>query len=243
MKTLAIFGDSYGRSGGYDNNEKDWVKFIEDTGEYNITNFSKGGSPLWYSYDLFVKNKDKFDKIIFLITAPHRIGLVSPISVLHPFQNNNVRIKVDLASGKEKEQYQTIIDYYDLIHDYNREETIHQLMVENISRIRNDAIIYPCFFTSYLDDIPLYEITKFEDACLGLNKEIQEKFYKEGRRDSRNCHMTESNNKIVSQLFLNRLNGINYKLDVGQLVKPTVDVNYYYQSIWTIEKMNSLKNI
>ena len=243
MKTLAIFGDSYGRSGGYDNEEKDWVKFIEDTEEYKVTNFSKGGSPLWYSYNLFVKNKDQFDKIIFLVTAPHRIGLVSPESVLHPFQNNNVRVKVDLASGKEKKQYQTIVDYYDLIHDYDREETIHQLMVENISRIRKDVIVYPCFFIEYLNDIALYEITKFEDTCFGLTDEIQKKFYKEGRRDSRNCHMTESNNKIVSQLFLDRLRGINNKLNIDQLIKPTVDINYYYQSIWTIEKMNALRNL
>ena len=53
--------------------------------------------------------------------------------------------------------------------------------------------------------------------------------------------MTESNNRIVSQLFLDRLNGIKSKLNVDELIKPTVDIGYYYQSIWTIEKMNKLR--
>lgn len=240
MKTLGIFGDSYGRSGGYELKEKDWVDFIKDTNIYKVTNFSSGGSPLWYSYDLFIKNKDQFDNIIFLITAPHRIGLVSPISKLHPFQNHNVTVKVDLASGEQKKQYQTIIDYYELIHDYDREETIHQLMVENISRLRPDAIVYPCFPTVYLDDVGLSEITKFEDEYLGLTSDIDKKFYREGRRDSRNCHMTEDNNKIVSQLFLQRLSGISEKLDLSKLVKPKFDLDYYYQARWTIEAMNSI---
>lgn len=31
------------------------------------------------------------------------------------------------------------------------------------------------------------------------------------------------------------------KLNVDELIKPTVDIGYYYQSIWTIEKMNKLR--
>ena len=52
MKTLGIFGDSYGRSGRYDIAENDWVDFIKDTGKFEVTNFSVGGSSLWYSYKL-----------------------------------------------------------------------------------------------------------------------------------------------------------------------------------------------
>jgi hypothetical protein len=239
MKTLAIFGDSYGRSGGYDIAEKDWVDFIRATGEFKVTNFSVGGSSLWYSYDLFLKHKDSFDKVIFLVTSPGRLWITSPLAKIAPFQNYNVKIKAELASGIEKKQYQTIVDYYELIHDNDLEDIRHQLMVENIGRLRSDTIVYPCFPTPYIDDVGLYEITKFEDLHLGLTQNTKDKFYREGRRDSRTCHMTEENNKIVADLFLQRLNNRVHKLDISKLIKPKNKLEYYFQTVYTIDEINT----
>jgi len=239
MKTLGIFGDSYGRSGGYDIAEKDWVDFIKDTGKFEVTNFSVGGSSLWYSYKLFLENKNKFDKIIFLITSPARLWITSPMAKIAPFQNYNVRIKAELASGIEKKQYQTIVDYYELIHDNDLEDIRHQLMVENITRVRADTIVYPCFSTAYLDDVELSEITRFEDSHLGLTQSLKDKFYRQGRRDSRTCHMTEENNKLVSDLFLQRLDNQVDKLDLSKLIKPKNSLEYYFQTVYTIEEINT----
>lgn len=238
---LGIFGDSYGKCGGYDHNENDWVDFLNLTNKYEITNFSKGGSSLWYSYDLFIKNNKDFDKIIFLITSPHRIFINNPNCIIHPFQSYNASILINEAEGKEKEQYQTVINYYELLHDYDKEEYIHRLLVENIKTLRPDTIIYPCFNFSYIDDVGLFEITNFEDKCLGLNSEIKNNFYRQGKRDSRKCHMTEANNKIVADMFLERLNGNNLKINLDTLVKPEVDLNYYYKTTWTVKDINSFK--
>ena len=103
-------------------------------------------------------------------------------------------------------------------------------MIDSVQQLRTDAIVYPCFDNTWSNEIPLYSITKFEDKLLGLDKDARNNFYRKGIRDSRACHMTEANNKIVAELFLSRLNGT--KLPLGQLVNPVNDLNYYYQSPW-----------
>lgn len=228
MKTLAIFGDSYARKDGSDINEKSWPEFLIG---YDITNFGDAGTDLWFSYNLFLKNYQQFDNIIFLVTSPHRLTLFNPNVKIYPNQNyTTASIKLESATGVEKEQYKLIVDYYNLIHNNEKEEKLHQLMINSIKQLRTDAIVYPCFNNTWSNEIPLYSITKFEDKLLGLDKDTRNNFYRNKIRDSRACHMTEANNKVVAELFLSRLNGT--RLPLGQLVNPVNDLNYYYQSSW-----------
>lgn len=228
MKTLAIFGDSYARKDGSDINEKSWPEFL--TG-YEITNFGDPGTDLWFSYNLFLKNHQTFDNIIFLVTSPHRLTLCNPNVKIYPNQNYTMAsIKLESAIGIENKQYKVIVDYYNLIHNNEKEEQLHQLMIDSVNQLRADAIIYPCFNNTWSKEIPLYTITQFEDKFLELDDNTRNNFYSKGIRDSRACHMTEANNKVVAELFLSRLNGT--RLPLGQLVKPANNVNYYYQSSW-----------
>ena len=222
MKKLAIFGDSYARKDASDINEKSWPEFLIG---YDITNFGDAGTDLWFSYNLFLKNYQQFDNIIFLITSPHRLTLFNPNVKIYPNQNyTTASIKLESATGVENEQYKLIVDYYNLIHNNEKEEKLHQLMIDSVQQLRTDAIVYPCFDNTWSNEIPLYSITKFEDKLLGLDKDARNNFYRKGIRDSRACHMTEANNKIVAELFLSRLNGT--KLPLGQLVNPVNDLNY-----------------
>jgi hypothetical protein len=230
MQKLAIFGDSYARKDATDIQEKSWHDFMD---AYDVTNFGESGSDLWFSYNLFLKNHSKFDKIIFLVTAPHRIRLANPSVIIYPNQNyTSASIKLESATDKEYDQYKTIVDYYNLIHDNDKEEHLHCLMIKNIQSLRNDALVYPCFNSNWSTDIGLYDITKFEDSYLGLTDEKRNDLYRKGLRDSRACHMTEHNNKIVANLFLERLNGSTQQLILNQLAVPEHNLNYYYQSSW-----------
>jgi hypothetical protein len=230
MQKLAIFGDSYARKDATDIQEKSWHDFIDT---YDVTNFGEPGSDLWFSYNLFLNNHSKFDKIIFLVTSPHRVKLSNPGVIIYPNQNyTSASIKLESATGKEYNQYKTLVDYYNLIHNKDKEEHLHCLMIKNIQLLRNDAIVYPCFNSSWSEDIGLYDITKFEDSYLGLTDEKRKEFYRKGLRDSRACHMIEANNKIVSNLFLEKLNGHKQKLNLSRLISPPHTLNYYYQSSW-----------
>ena len=227
MKTLAIFGDSYARSDATDIQEKSWHEFMDG---YHITNFGDPGSCLWYSYDLFLQNHSKFDKIIFLVTSPNRITLTGPTVIYRNQNYKTAKIKIELTTGKELEQYKTVRDYYELIHDVRKDAVTHQLMVSDIKQIRLDAVVYPCFDNTWSHESPLYNITKFEDQYLGMTPEMRRELYRKGLRDSRACHMIEENNKVVAKMFLSKLSGVDNTL--GQLIPPTKDVNYYYQSLW-----------
>ena len=229
MKRLAIFGDSYGKSGGHFNKEKSWVNFIEETKEYTVTNFSEGGASLWYTYKLFLENNKFYDSIIFLVTSPHRLALTNSNVKIHKFQNYaQSKIKTTLTSGEIQKQYQAIVDYYEIIHSNEKEEAMHKFLIDDIKRCRPDAVIYPSFSSPYFEDIGLYEVTKFENQFLGINAEVIEQFYKKKFKDDRHCHMTEQNNELVSKLFLDRLAGKNSIINLETLCPPPHGVNFYY---------------
>ena len=228
MNTLAIFGDSYARKDADDIYEQPWHNFIKD---YNIKNFGEPGSDLWFSYNLFLKNHSKFDKIIFLVTAPHRIRLIGPNTVIYHNQSyTTASIKASLATDTELDQYNIVLGYYEFIHNKEKEEKVYQLIIDDIFRIRPDAIVYPCFDNNWSSEMPLYNITKFEDSYLGMTDARRQEFYRKGLRDSRACHMIEENNLVVANMFLSKLDGTNKPM--GQLTKPNKDVEYYYQSKW-----------
>jgi hypothetical protein len=235
MQKLIIFGDSYARKDSNILQEKSWHNFIEETKHFNVVNMGEPGSDLWFSYDLFLKHQKDFDKIIFLVTAPNRIRLNQFQSKIWHNQNlTTASIKLKSSTGEEKEQYRTVVDYYKLIHNKDKDEHLHQLMIDNLKRIRPDAVIYPCFDNEWSTDMPLYTITKYEDCFIGMNDSVRKEFYQKGLSDSRACHMTEENNKIVSKMFLSRLQGLGEfdNLSESLLTPPKHGLNYYYQSTW-----------
>jgi hypothetical protein len=234
MQKLAIFGDSYAKKDATDILEKSWHEFIEG---YEITNFGVTGSDLYTSYNLFLNNYKEFDHIIFLVTSPHRISLTSPNTIIYPHQNyNSAKIRSKVASGSELEQYQAVINYYELLTDQNKDKRLHQLMVNDIIRLAPRTILYPCFWDSWynvdIKDFPLYSVTQFEDQFWGMNDEKRNDFYLKKLRDSRACHMTESNNRLVATMFVDRLQSKDSSIRVDHLFEPRQELEYYYQSRW-----------
>jgi len=234
MQKLAIFGDSYAKKDASDIQERSWHDFIDT---YEVTNFGEPGTDLWFSYNLFLKNYASFDKVIFLITSPYRITLTNPNIVIYPNQNyTTASVKVETATGKELEQYKAVVSYYEYIRDKEKDEQLHQLMVDNIKRLCPTAIVYPCFKDSWYNawnhETALYSITEFEDSFLGMNDQIRKEFYRRGLRDSRACHLTEDNNRLVATMFLERLQGKESYIQLDQLIKPKHNLEYYYQSTW-----------
>lgn len=230
---LGIFGDSYGISSVRDNDIPDlsWVQVIDNTKKYSITNYCIGGSDLWFSYKKFVKHQHEFDKIIFLVTNPHRVYLPK-VDLFTNFAN--AKLRAGLFTGDVQGQYQIAVSYYENLHNFDKEELCHELLVEKIKPIRPDTILYPCFYLPYLQDFNLVEITNFEDSAMGLTSEIRQKFNNNKLRDSRKCHMIGENNLVVANMFMDRLEGKDTKINYQMLKTPTKPIDYYYQSrIWS----------
>jgi hypothetical protein len=226
---IAIFGDSYSSTYGHGGviPYTSWSAMLSET--YDVTNFSENGSSLYYMKLLFDKHQQDFDKIIFCVTAPGRLEFkvdtlenypeLTPwyqhISTIHIIKD---RLKIPHLTELDKKRYKILYEYLLEIQDFKQEEYHHLMMVKDIIKQRPDTILIPAFPTSLTAQVDCLEnITKFEDNI--FNKRTG--FYK----DSRPCHMSLENNKIlftiVEEAILNGKNRID--LDIKQFTEPPIE--------------------
>jgi hypothetical protein len=239
MITLGIFGDSTGRCTPHPEiNEKHWVNFVEETNKYEIKNFSEGQTSLWYSYNLFLNYHRQFEKIIFIATIPNRLTLPKKSKFItgrhHAIEYTSHILQKSIQDGdtEKVKEFQLIQDYWSQIHDTERDTTLHHLMIENIKKIRPDAIVYPShpFGMKTTDDLPILTITIYENKF--FNSATWKNLKIEGNLgDCRNGHIIEDNAKVVANMFLDKLDGKNTKITTADLVKPTKPYDYYLKMI------------
>jgi hypothetical protein len=229
---LAIFGDSFADDKFfkeiYKSQDLSWIDHIKQPNLYSIDNFSERGASLWWCYQQFLTHQKDYDKIIFLVTFPNRITLPdeTKLTIRRHQPRSMVELHLQFADDTTRSQYKLIQDYYDNVHDRDRELFFHDTLVEKIQAVRPDAILYPCSRHSMPNnlDLPLLEIMQHEaTAWGGFSLDYRYK----GIDDKRMCHMIEENNALVGQLFLDRLIGINNVLTIDHLCLPSKTRNYY----------------
>jgi hypothetical protein len=233
---LAIFGDSFSDDDGfkriYNSQGLSWIDHIKQTNLYSVDNFSERGASLWWCYQQFLSHQADYDKIIFLVTFPNRITLpkTTTLTIRKHQQPHNVGLHLQFANDTTHGQYKIIQDYYDNIHDQDRELFFHDTLVEKIQIVRPDTILYPCSNLSITDslDLPLLDIMQHEETVWGG---FNMSYRNNGKDDARMCHMIEENNILVGQLFLAKLVGNNNVLTVDKLHYPTKPRDYYLTSV------------
>lgn len=226
---IAIFGDSYSSTYSYiDNNPyPSWSEMLST--KYDVVNFSENGSSLYYMKLLFDKHQQDFDKIVFCITAPGRLEFkvatlenypeLTPwyqhISTIHIIKD---RLKIPHLTELDKKRYKLLYEYLLEIQDFKQEEYHHLMMVKDIIKQRPDTLLIPAFPNSLTDQTDCLEhVTIFEDKI--FNKQTG------SYKDSRLCHMSLENNKIlftiVEEAILNDKNRID--LDIKQFTDPSME--------------------
>lgn len=232
--SLGIYGCSFAADSSIPFPEKSWVDFIRETKLYHITNLAKSGTSLWYSYDLFTKTNQKFDKIIFLSSTQHRLTIPDYSSLTIPKDQHYSQIcqMFSHSTGQEKNEYELLMNYFDLVHNFEKEEDHHSLMIKNLKNIRPDVIFYEGS-SIYPDVFTLLSISLWESKMMGNEITRSGKLlyrssrHKRNMNDFRRCHLTEENNKLVAEMFLARLRGENKSIDYSDLIKPTKSLEYY----------------
>lgn len=233
---LAIFGDSFADDQffkkEYKNNDQSWIDYIKNTGQYSISNFSEKGASLWWCYQQFLKHHEGFEKIIFLVTFPNRITLPehTGLKIRRHQQPYNVELNLQFSSKEKLKFWNIIKDYYDHIHDRERELFFHDVLVEKILQIRPDAILYPCSKRSMpkSNDLSLLEIIEYEDQAWGG---YTREYRNNSKDDTRMCHMIEENNAVVARMFLDKLEGKNIQLTTKDLFFPSKPREYYLTDV------------
>lgn len=225
---IAIFGDSFADVDAAvdfawninDTLKRSWYNILSK--EYRIDNFAKSGSGLFYSYDQFCKVHSDYDKIIFLITAHGRIYANSIKEHLSGF--DHILRCYENSQGEKQKVYASALNY--LIYIQNDEEsmTFHRLMIEDIKRKRNDALLISCFNQdrSLIDtSCSLHDISLLDIKHYDLKNDWPS-------LDKRACHMNDENNKIFAKLLEDWVLTNNFSMDVSQFTTSDKPVDYYF---------------
>jgi hypothetical protein len=227
---VAIYGDSHAAC-IFERSINDDISYVEMLyHKYDIKNFGQGGSSLFYSYNLFLKTEKHFDKIIFLITTPGRIYLnpfdhptIHP-NHLHITGINQAEWYTEIYSDENKKVFQSVKDYILYVQNMQQEQMFHELMTQNIKRLRPDALII--------------ETTKFAsgkdtDFNFWNIDEIAANIFAEFN-DFRHCHMSKEKHIILYEMIEENIK-TGKDIDYTRLmnVKPSKTFEEYFKRIGT----------
>lgn len=230
---IAIFGDSYSSTYAYNHAKlyEGWAELLAR--EFDVENFSENGSCLAYMKKKFDSNYDRFDKIVFCVTAPGRLEFkvqnlennkkyVPWYRHIPTIRSIEARLKIPDLTLEDKRRYTALYDYLLYVQDEEHEKYIHNIILKDIIHTRPDTILIPCFPHSLFDkQTSLEDITIFEDKILNLNTG----FY----HDQRKCHMSVENNQLVYKKILHAIlkDQLVIDLDPSEFVVPSKDLKKF----------------
>jgi hypothetical protein len=226
---IAIFGDSYASTYAHNHVRPypSWTEMLST--KYDVVNFSENGSSLYYMKRIFDQEHQKFDKIVFCITAPARLEFkvetlennlkytpwYQHIPTIHTIKQ---RLQISELTDLDKKRYKILYEYILEIQDFEQEQYHHTMLVKDIINQRPDTILMPGFPTSLTDQTDcLEDITRFEDNI--FNKTTGTYF------DGRPCHMSLENNKVVFNIVQDALlnNKSKISLSRDRFIEPSAD--------------------
>lgn len=236
LPKLGIFGDSFALSEPYLDcvgHRTIWADVLKE--KYDVENFGRSGSSLYYSYKLFIENHKKFDHIIFIATDPGRIQI--PERSLHishcdsdcdyQFVPSYEQAKKILTEIKHIDRTSTSVqaakEYMLHIQDYEYETYVQKLIIEDIIKERKDIIVIPAFEWSWHPgpfDWNLSQIEIKENNYWNIDHHWFQTWKGKNYCDVRCCHMTQENNIIFGNMVLNWLGGSPINFDLNIFVTP-----------------------
>ena len=235
---IGIFGDSYSCNNPYLHSNyigateaaarKSWIDHIEIEKKTRVANHSMMGSSLYYSYSQFKKYQRTYDKIIFIVTDWGRLW-VPNINIEHPHIPgfSHCEVKLNNCSDEDDRQVlQAAYDYYVYLENHNEDIDIHKLMINEITRLRSDALLIPVFANETSCFVPNWEGPSLEVIC-----DIDNHFYKvpRGTADLKHCHFNNENNLIFSKHIINWIDHQTpLRIDLSEYVASSKPVEYYY---------------
>lgn len=217
---LGVYGDSYA-----DAKDKSspicWYNILAKSFGYNtsVDNYATAGSSLYYSYKNFLSTHKNYDLIIFLATEPHRYPIsFSPKNIKITFYITSVpHIEQILSSFDKKlteEEIEFLLNLKGWFHASNQQYNLEMadIILNNIEQIRNDVIIYPCFFQSFTKerfekyslDPDLHPMHSFWIRQLELLN-IDVEGFTALEKNTLAGHLTPEFNEYIAKMFLSKI--------------------------------------
>ncbi len=191
-----------------------WSDILSKTFNHDITNYAVSASSFYYSYQLFKKEYNKFDKIIFLGTWPGRLYCLNleqhHITPRHTDPSNRWTVNND-------KEYKLICDYYSLLFNMDESIEMKRLMAADILSYDN---------TLYIDsEKTLGYVTMMENIAYNITDMQYTDF-----RENRYCHMSNENNYILATNIDKWLKGGTYDFSLDMFRVPLLaeKMGYFY---------------
>jgi hypothetical protein len=224
MLKIGIFGDSFADENTFSNEYAiAWPTMLRNTTKHSVTNYGIGGSSLYYSYQMFMKNYDKFDRIIFIVTNIGRLWIRN-------FQDLDARLchipgisviperRKIFSSVEYKNFWDACESYYLHIQDFEKESNLHHLMIDKIKSLRPDTLLIPIDYPALenYSGISLYEISELDYKHFNIGQDEKIKY-----NDIRPCHFNKFNTDVFYKKILQWLDTNEFILNLNEFKAAT----------------------
>jgi hypothetical protein len=224
---IGVFGDSFAILKL--NPTPTWVDILSE--KYDITNHAVTGSNLYYSINEIKKHH--YDKIILVVTEPGRLQVSNSIPLGSSQQFINGPLDQKYLHRTELSKYEKLVweaanQYFICLQDDDYDRYTHNLMLEDIKKIRPDIILIPAFFNSWynVEGVPMLDIYHKENTAWNFDSTTVVTQY----NDNRNCHMTVENNAIFADKVDKWIEGEPVYINLNDFV-TTIDKDFYLTKI------------
>lgn len=238
---IGVHGDSFATVKQSNQTDQSWFEHISEYG-HDVTAYGKNAGSLFYSLSNFLKTHHNFDRNVFLITSPYRFVIPKQFDEFSEnwrYISGLYNTETFINDAKHKKAPTEVIDiltaaeqYILHIQDIEYDKYIHNLMIAEISRIRPDTILIPCFENSMEnlgENIPLLRINEEENKSLGKNWNREWERLIRSHIDLRRCHMTEENNIMLGKKIINCIEtGNKLTFRVEDIVIPKESIIKYF---------------
>lgn len=218
---LGTFGDSYADPNS-PSNSKPWMDFLAEKLDMPVENHGRSGTSIWWSYEKFLKNYQKFSHIVFTYSHFNRMNhLPAQFEGMHfktPMDPipNDLDKKALLQESVIRNLAQTYFKYF---YDENLQLFLYQKIYEEVDLLckKNDIEVIhnfafePCkfdnvFYIKFLNTRNVYGSDKIGAEETNAWKPGSLHTGDFGVEDRRVCHFTEKNNKIFAEILFQLYN-------------------------------------
>lgn len=219
--------------------------------KYDVDVFARGGTSIYYSYDNFKKTHQNYDKIIFLLTDSQRwyslfeiknkpnqyndnLFSLANLSMVDEFLRNHESVKY--LNSELTDKLKALQHYYMFLQDdiLSVNKNLACLMIDDILRIRSDAIMMPGF--NFGETHAMHSKTSLATfAYIWLNnwpkykKQLRGTQYLHWAEKRTVCHFSKEVNEVVAKEMAIAIETGKWEPNVPDVIPAEhSDFEYYY---------------
>jgi len=234
---IGIFGDSFAaksESGQLQKNKTFWPDVIGEV--HDVENFAKGGTNLYWSYNLLKDNHYKFDTIILAVTGPGRFYIPNAKhqTVKHAFNLSQIENLLSSgADGRDSPYSENDVKILNTLHDYkvyveddNQTALFHELLLDKIKRLVPNIILIPSWGGCLEPLKEIHGIDPGYDSLVDismLDLNYCKISFNRVMYDRRHSHLSPTNNLILGKDLLRYIESDKekpYSIDLSQYKNP-----------------------